>query len=274
MKNDLVTKMSKYTDQNYLKNEQYKDASNLNARILLHERFSENKQGWAAWVFDTYEKLPSPAKVLELGSGSAFIWTQCPDRIPADWDITLSDLSEGMLTAARKNTSSLSREFSFREIDAQSIPFDDETFDIVIANHMLYHVPDRPKALAEIRRVLKDDGVLIAATNGKNHLLEMNKWLKAVSPDPDYSPFRLPFTLDNGLEKLEPYFSSVEIMRYKDNLRVTDVELMMKYIDSVIKIKEVSSSVLGQIEEELENLLATKGEIFIQKDSGVFKAVK
>jgi hypothetical protein len=63
-------------------------------------------------------------------------------------------------------------------------------------------------------------------------------------------------------------------MRYKDNLRVTDVELMMKYIDSVIKIKEVSSSVLGQIEEELENLLATKGEIFIQKDSGVFKAVK
>ena len=266
--------MSKFTDQQYLKSEQYKDASNLNTRILLHERFSENKQGWASWIFDTYEKLPSPAKVLELGVGSAFIWTQYPDRILDDWEITLSDFSEGMLTAARKNTSSLSHIFSFQEIDAQSIPFGDETFDIVIANHMLYHVPDRPKALAEIRRVLKEDGILIAATNGDEHLAEINKWLKAANPDPDFTPPKNPFTFDNGLAQLEPYFSSIEIIRYKDSLRVTDVGLMMKYINSVIKIRGVPSSVLGQIEEELENLLATKGEIFIQKDPGIFKAVK
>ncbi len=49
--------MSKYTDQEYLKKEQYKDASNLDARIEVHKRFSENKQGWASWVFDTYETL-------------------------------------------------------------------------------------------------------------------------------------------------------------------------------------------------------------------------
>mgnify|MGYP003966728499 CR=1 FL=1 len=266
--------MSKYTDQQYLKAEQYKDASNLNARILLHERFSENKQGWASWVFDTYEKLPASAKVLELGSGSAFIWTQCPERISAGWDITLSDLSPGMLATAQENLAGVQHQFNYREIDAQSLPFGDETFDIVIANHMLYHVPDRPKALAETRRVLKSGGILIAATNGKNHLLEMNKWLKAANPDPDYVPFGLPFTLDDGQEQLEPYFSSVEIMRYKDNLHVTDVELMMKYIDSVIKIKGASSSVLGEVEAEMKDILATKGEIFIQKDSGLFKAVK
>ncbi len=266
--------MSKYSDQQYLKSDQYKDASNLDARILLHERFSENKQGWASWVFDTYEKLPSLARVLELGSGSAFIWASCPERIPDDWEITLSDLSEGMLTAARKNTSSLSRDFSFQEIDAQSIPFDDETFDIVIANHMLYHVPDRTKALAEIRRVLKDGGILFAATNGNNHLLEMNRWLKAANPDPDFIPMRLPFTLDNGLEQLEPYFSSIEIIRYKDSLRVTDIGLMMGYINSMTKIKGIPSSALPEVEAELKNILATKGEIFIQKDSGIFKTVK
>ncbi len=55
----------------------------------------------------------------------------------------------------------------FKEIDAQSIPFEDETFDAVIANHMLYHVPDRPKAIAEIKRVLKPGGRLIATTIGK-----------------------------------------------------------------------------------------------------------
>ncbi len=266
--------MSKYTDQNYLKSEQYKDASNLDARILVHERFSENKQGWASWVFDTYEKLPSPAKVLELGSGSAFIWTSCPERIPADWQITLSDLSPGMLAAAQENLASVEHEFTYREIDAQAIPFDDETFDIVIANHMLYHVPDRPKALKEIRRVLKADGVFIAATNGKKHLFEMNEWLKAAHPDPNNISLGLPFTLDNGREQLAPHFSSVEILRYQDNLRVTDFDLMMAYTNSVTKIKGVPSAVLNKIETEVKNLLAEKGEIFIRKDSGIFKAIK
>ncbi|MCP4143300.1 MAG: class I SAM-dependent methyltransferase [Chloroflexi bacterium] len=266
--------MSKYTDQNYLKTEQYKDASNLNARILIHERFSENKQGWASWVFDTYQTLPNPAKVLELGSGSAFIWTSCPERIPAEWDLTLSDLSTGMLTAASKNTSGLSRSFSFREIDAQSIPFDDESFDIVIANHMLYHVPDRPKALREIRRVLKSDGVLIAATNGNKHLAETNKWLKATSTDPNFTPLGSLFRLENGREQLKAYFSSVEILRYKDSLHVTDVDLLMGYIKSMSKIKGVTSSALSEIEAELKNILAEEGEIFIQKDSGLFKATR
>ena len=266
--------MSKYTDQQYLKKEQYKDELNLNARILVHERFSENKQGWASWVFDTYEKLPFPAKVLELGSGSAFIWAQCPERIPASWEITLSDLSEGMLTAARKNTSSLSRVFSFREIDAQSIPFEDATFDIVIANHMLYHVPNRPQALSEIRRVLKSEGILIAATNGDEHLAEMNKWLQAASPDPEFTPMGNPFTLDNGLEQLKPFFSSIEIVRYEDSLKVTDLDLMMDYINSVITLKGFSSADIPELKAELENSLAEKGEIFIRKDSGIFKAVK
>ena len=69
-------------------------------------------------------------------------------RIPAGWSITLSDFSPGMLDAAWRNLVVTGRAFQFKEIDAQSIPFEDETFDAVIANHMLYHVPDRPKAIA------------------------------------------------------------------------------------------------------------------------------
>ena len=266
--------MSKYTDQNYLKSEQYKDASNLNARILIHELFSGNKYGWAPWVFDTYEKLPTPADFLELGSGPAFIWTQCPERIPADWQITLSDLTPGMLAAAQENLASIEHPFAYREIDAQAIPFDDETFDIVIANHMLYHVPDRPKALAEIRRVLKADGVLIAATNGDNHLLEMNRWLQAASPDPKFVPMGNPFTLENGVAQLESFFSSIEIDRYEDSLHITDTDLMMKYINSVITVKGFSFADIPEVKAELETQLATKGEIYIRKDSGLFIATK
>ena len=266
--------MSNFTDQQYLKTEQYRDASNLNARVEIHRRFSTNTYGWFPWIFDTLEKLPNPARVLELGCGPAYQWKECADRIPTGWEITLSDFSEGMLTAARKNLAEASHEFSFHEIDAQAIPFEDETFDIVIANHMLYHIPNRPQAFAEIRRVLKPRGYLVAASNGDRHLTEINKWLKQLSPDTDFIPFRSLFTLDNGLEQLKPFFSEVEITRYEDNLRVTDIDLMMNYIHSTTKASEIPPTALSAVRHELENLLETKGEIFIRKDSGMFKAVK
>ena len=165
--------MSKFTDQEYLKTDQYKDSSNLDARVEIHKRFSTNPYGWFNWVFDTLLKIPANATILELGSGPAYLWKECSNRIPTGWDITLSDLSSGMVDAAWRNLVVTGRNFKFKEIDAQSIPFEDETFDAVIANFMLYHVPDRPQAIAEIKRVLKPGGHLIAATVGDHHLQEM-----------------------------------------------------------------------------------------------------
>ena len=179
--------MSKFTDQHYLKTEQYRDATNLDARVELHRRFSTNSYGWFPWIFDTLETLPGSARVLELGCGPAHMWKECVDRIPDDWSITLSDLSDGMLDAAWRNLVVTGHAFKYEQIDAQSIPYPDETFDIVIANHMLYHVPDLPKALAEIHHVLKIGGHFLATTVGDGHLAEINKWLKQVSPDTDFA---------------------------------------------------------------------------------------
>jgi len=49
--------------------------------------------------------------------------------------------------------------------DAQWLPFADASFDCILAMHMLYHVPDRDLAIAEMRRVLRPGGVLLALTN-------------------------------------------------------------------------------------------------------------
>ena len=54
--------MSKFTDQNYLKTDQYKDSSNLDARVAIHQRFSTNPYGWFNWVFDAVSKLPAECK--------------------------------------------------------------------------------------------------------------------------------------------------------------------------------------------------------------------
>lgn len=266
--------MSKFTDQQYLTTDQYKDASNLDTRLEIHKRFSTNPYGWFNWIFDTLAKLPKDANVLELGSGSGALWLNIVDKIPVNWNITLSDLSQGMLDAAWRNLVVTGRNFKFEQIDAQSIPYKDETFDIVIANHMLYHVPERSKALAEIKRILKKGGHFIATTVGESHMKELAYWLQRVDSDNDFSPFILPFTLENGMEQLKKVLSEVAISRYEDSLQVTDFDLLIAYLRSAIRASEVSEDELAQVKLDLERELMESGRIFISKDSGLFKALK
>ena len=266
--------MSKFIDQQYLKTDQYRDSSNLDARVVIHQRFSTNSYGWFRWVFDTLAKLPDNARILELGCGHALLWKENISLIPVGWNITLSDLSPGMLDAAWRNLVVTGRPFKFEEIDAQSIPYEDETFDAVIANHMLYHVPDRPKAIAEIKRVLKPGGRLIATTVGENHMKEMMDWFRPVHISKSWESFANSFTLESGLAQLQPFFPEINLSRYEDNLHITEIEPIMAYIHSGMRVSELSEEGPAKLRLDLEKELKEKGKIFISKDSGLFEAIK
>ena len=266
--------MSKFIDQQYLKTDQYRDSSNLDARVVLHRHFSVNPYGWFTWIFDTLAKLPEDARILELGCGPAYLWSHNISRIPSGWNITLSDFSPGMLDTAWRNLVVTGRAFQFREIDAQSIPYEDESFDAVIANHMLYHVPDRTKALSEVRRVLKPNGRLFATTIGTNHLKEIANWIRRVSPGTDFVSFGSPFTLENGFAQLKQFFPQVTLSRYPDSLQVTEVKPLLAFIRSSIHASDVLEDELLKLENELERELKANGKILIQKDSGLFESLK
>ena len=266
--------MTKFTDQQYLKSHQYRDSSNLDARVEIHQRFSTNPYGWFRWIFDILVNLPEDARILELGCGPGYLWKENINRIPASWNITLSDLSSGMLDAAWRNLVVTGRAFQFKEIDAQSIPFEEETFDAVIANHMLYHVPDHPKALAEMRRVLKGSGRLIATTVSESHMQEMMKWLRRVGKGDYVSQAIFTFTLENGFEQLRAFFSAVQLARYEDSLYVTEVEPIIAYIHSAISAADLKENELAELEQELSTRLKRDQGIGISKDSGLFEAVK
>src|SRR5437764_1240500 len=136
--------------------EQYRDAGNLQARAAIY-RFATSNVSWPRWVFDQF-KLPVDACILEIGCGYGGLWKANADRIPPNWRLALSDLSRGMLDEARASLTTVSTRFVLA--DAQALPFRDAHFDAVIANHMLYHVPDLPRAFDEIRRVLAPIGKL------------------------------------------------------------------------------------------------------------------
>jgi ubiquinone/menaquinone biosynthesis C-methylase UbiE len=264
------TPLSLGTDRNYLLTEQYKDASNLNARIALHARFSTHPLGWHRWVFDQLE-LPPQARLLEIGGGSGRLWAENADRLPAGWRITLTDLSPGMLAEARANLQTLSR-FACEQADAQALPFADARFDAVLANHMLYHIPDKPKAFAEVRRVLKPGGRLYAATNGSGHMRELNELLASVGVQGDSGVSSVTFRLDNGAEQIAPWFDNIVLRRCEDELRVTEAEPLVAYLLSCRIGPQLAGEKLETFVSRIERHIAQRGAFHITKETGLFIA--
>ncbi|MGC9521652.1 MAG: class I SAM-dependent methyltransferase [Anaerolineae bacterium] len=205
---------------------QYATDQNLNARAALHAQFSTNPHGWHRWVFDHLTDLPGRAGVLELGCGPADLWNTNRDRVPDGWALILSDLSQGMVDAARQKLAAWQHNTPvFEVVDAQEIPYDDAAFDGVIANHMLYHVPDRHRALEEMRRVLKPQGKLYATTVGETHMRELWELVEPYEPEilERVGQASHGFSLENGVEQLREVFTFVERYDYPDDLEVTEV---------------------------------------------------
>ncbi len=267
--------MPQITDHDYLLNDQYKNSANLDVRVQLHLRFSTNPYGWNRWYFDQLE-LPSDARVLELGCGPGYLWRDNLDRVPGGWDITLSDFSPGMLEQARHNLSADHYAFHFYQVDAQAIPSNDNSFDAVIANHMLYHVPDRLQALTEMRRVLKAGGKVFLATNGQRHLRELYALMQRFDSTSTFGwrgQTHELFSLDNGQIELELIFQVVEVRRYEDALVVTEAAPLVDYIMSMSSA-EPARARRHELHQFIERELATTGAIHIAKESGMFIGVK
>jgi DNA-binding transcriptional MerR regulator/trans-aconitate methyltransferase len=258
--------------------EQYENASNLKARIRIHELFSTNKQGWMHWFFDQLN-LPSKISVLELGCGDGSLWDKNFDRIPPTWDIILTDFSQGMLKDAKINFGTKSDRFKFRIIDAQSIPFKDCKFDVVIANNMLYHVSDKEKTFSEIKRVLKPDGYFYASTVGKNHMKELRDIISIFNCNNITSESwneTISFQLENGIQQVSNWFNRVKLKRYSDSLKVTSAMPLVDYIFSMPgNTKEFFTETnLQKLIDFLEHEIRKNGGIHITKDTGFFEARK
>ncbi len=260
--------------QDYLRRVQYRDGNRLAARANLHIKYRTAPQPFFDWVGERFD-LFDGARVLEVGCGTGWLWEESNFEIPPRVVLTLTDLSPGMVAEALGRVESSGRVDSVtgETADVQRLPFRNQTFDRVVANHMLYHVPKLVAAVAEIARVLAADGQLIASTNGRWHLRELWELRAAVFDTPLLDESAAAFGPGNGLSALREHFSDVRWLEYRDELIVTDPADVLAHICSAPPAESATQEQLARLEGEIDKAFARGGgQLRVSKDVGCFVA--
>lgn len=262
-----------YNEQNV--KEQYKDAEKLNSRMRLHS-YNVNKTDWNNWCFSQME-FPDKARVLELGCGDGFFWDKNKENINNNWRVVLSDFSKGMLENAKKTLEQSDRKFTYEQIDAQDIPYEDESFDVVIARHMLYHVTDIEKTLSEIKRVLTQEGTLYATTNSSESMAELHELMNNFDSSLGLNNCGMGdrFNMEGGQLLLKKHFREAKVEIFQGKIVVSDAEPVVSYAASTIR---GNSILVGEkrkeFEKYVEGIIREKGNISITTKSCIFKVKK
>ncbi|MFM2078508.1 MAG: hypothetical protein RJA49_2398 [Actinomycetota bacterium] len=213
-------------DQRYLREVQYADGAKLDARGHLHRTYATSPVPLALFEAALVD-WPDGASVLECGCGTGRFWEN--DALPRTLAPTLTDLSPGMVAEAIDRARAAGFCVEGRACDVQSLPFADDAFDVVVANHMLYHVPDPDLAVAELARVLRSDGVALAATNGHGHMGELNDAIADVFDRPAEGGVYEVFGIDTGEARLRARFASVVWHAFDNDLVVDEPAAVLAY---------------------------------------------
>lgn len=253
---------------------QYRTSANLDARMALHRACSANAYGFPRWVFDRLDLRPGN-RVLEVGCGNGTLWRDNAERLPAGVGLTLSDRSLGMVATTREACGAsvavhrVAARFATSALP--DLPFATGSFDVAVANHMLYHVAERPRALRELRRTLCRGGLLLATTNGAAHLRELVALMRELGVEPP--AMSRTFSLENGAAQLRRVFPRVRREDYLDSLRVTEPDLLLDYVAS---IGPAAHAAVARRRDEAREALAARiardGAFEVTKSTGAFFA--
>lgn len=159
-----------------------------------------------------------PRRVLDVGCGDGRLAS-----LYAAPEVVCLDGSEAAVEAAR------ARGLDARLGDAQALPFEDGSFDVVTASHMLYHVPDRGRALDEFVRVLRPGGRFAGIYNAQEHLREVWGTVAATWA-------RDEFDAETGLAYLERRFARVERLYRGGSVVWLTADDLQTYLDAYVEL--------------------------------------
>jgi ubiquinone/menaquinone biosynthesis C-methylase UbiE len=268
--------MNTINDQTYV-HSQYRTQDNLQVRIQTHVQYSQPKVDLPRWVV---EQIPwnGTERVIDVGCGNG-AYTEAARQRGRYY--VAADLSFGMLHALPfPNLPRLN-------LDAQFLPFPDQSADVIMANFMLFHVPDIDRAVAEFARVLRPGGRLLAATNSAHTMLELPALGEVAArrlgmPDfPIIPQTKLTFNLENGATPLAHHFAQVTRHDLPGALIFPSPEPVIAYLTSTSErlIANLPAGLTWDdltavLHELLTEHIAQHGHFRVNKLLGVFVAQK
>lgn len=284
-------------DKTAVRDDLYADPAKLGARVDLQRRFSTNPISIADWELGLVD-LSNVHQALDAGCGTgAFLVPLARRLTPQGATVIGLDLSAGTLGQAQARVEDEGLAVTCVIGDVEALPFDDCSFDLVLANYMLYHVPDLDHAIAELRRVLRPGGTLLAATNGEGSMHEMWRMAGRAIAEVDLPPQsvaeivergraagEMSFRLENGADWLRRHFSDVRLEHYPDELHVTEVEPLVAYLESMWSLDQMLENaaatdgeraalrarVLNRFRTIIQERIAADGVVRISKETGAF----
>ena len=254
---------------------QYKSSANLNKRQNLWT-LGDNKITLGNWIFQ-HLNLHEGEHVLEIGCGKGLMWCTNKESIPRSVVLTLTDFSLGMVSKTKKNIDNCGLSAEVIQMDAQNLLIPDNSVDLVIGCHMLYHVPDIPKALLEIQRVLKPYGRFISTTTSFSHIKELRDLLFQFNLDMTLkTKYFNPYHCEDAPGILAPIFPRVEYCEYNNNVVLENSIVLLPYIDSMFPLEEYPNypKIRPQIVSKLLEIFKTQGKFHITGKMGLFTAFK
>ncbi len=260
-------------DKAQVRDHLYGTPAKLGAREALQRRFRVNPLPMEDWELGLVE-LSSVQQALDAGCGTgAFLVPLARRLAPQGATVIGLDLAEGTLGRARARVQAEGLPVDCVLGDVEALPFDDRSFDLVLANYMLYHVPDLDQAIAELRRVLRPGGTLLAATNGQHHMRELWQLQERAYVGAGVSPQRataaikrgrtagaLSFRLENGAQWLRRSFTEVHLEHYPDELHVTEVEPLVAYVASMWVVDHMLGAATAPATDDERSVLRTRVE--------------
>ncbi|TDO30588.1 methyltransferase family protein [Kribbella sp. VKM Ac-2527] len=223
--------------------------------------FGTDPRGWFAWLA---ERVVAQGDVLEVGAGTGKLWAELPHEGAR---LTLTDFSPAMCEELRKVPGA-----EVRQCDATELPFGDGTFDVVIANHMLYHLDDPTAALREFARVLRNGGRLVAAVNGRDHMQELRDLGPAIGRPAMLRGLTMnDFTAETGGEIVGGYFAEVRVERYPCNLVIPSPEPVLDYLGSLTE-EPLTAEEESAVRELVQAKIDADGHFFVRKHTVLITA--
>ncbi|MCI0580909.1 MAG: class I SAM-dependent methyltransferase [Chloroflexi bacterium] len=272
--------MTAFDDIRYVR-EQYKSQDNLQIRILTHEKYTQPRVDFVRWVL-AHLVWRGDETVVDVGCGSGAYVAETRPRCRR---YIAADLSLGMLRGLpypgldRLNG------------DVQRLPLASASAGVVLANHMLYHVPDKEAAVAEIARILRPGGRLLAATNSAHTMAELRQLQAAVGVTlglaeaqhafQNSQVLSPSFTLENGHSLLERHFEGVERADLHTALVFPEPQPVLDYVSTIrerfepfLQAGHTWENVIVALRRKLEQIIAQEGKFRVNKLAGVFICTK